>query len=130
MSAQQEVKEEIEKSALVDKVIVGIKKGRISLFRHIPLVLQLRKKLLMADPRSLIPANYFDLVAIIYNTEDISWYGNLRLFASAIKAKERAGITTENILQPFNAREVIFKDLIMNPIDYIREEDNLKGRRL
>ncbi|MBU1598785.1 hypothetical protein KKG61_01555 [bacterium] len=63
--AQQEVKDEIEKSGFVDRVIGGIKRGRISLFRHLPLVLQLRKKLLMADPRSLIPANYFDLGAII-----------------------------------------------------------------
>lgn len=80
---QQEVKDEIEKTclpkpqrrqgALVDKVIVGIRKGRISLFRHLPLVIQLRIKV-------------FDLVVIIYNTEDISWYGNLRLFASAIRA--------------------------------------------
>ena len=129
---QQEVKNEIEKTCLpkprrrqepqrrqgglVNKVIVGIKKGRISLFRHLPLVLQLRKKLLMADPRSLIPANYFDLVAIIYNTEDVSWYGNLRLFASAIRAKERVGVTTENILQPFSPGEVIFKDLIFKSI--------------
>ncbi|MBU0569069.1 hypothetical protein KKC52_13630 [bacterium] len=123
---QQEVKDEIEKTclpkprhrqgALANKVIVGIKRGRISLFRHLPLVLQLRKKLLMADPRSLIPANYFDLVAIIYNTEDISWYSNLRLFASAIRAKERVGITIENTLQPFNTREVIFKDLILRMI--------------
>lgn len=123
---QQEVKDEIEKTCLradthrqggfVNKVIVGIKRGRISLFRHLPLVLQLRKKLLMADPRSLIPANYFDLVAIIYNTEDVIWYGNLRLFASVIRAKKKVGITTENTLQPFSPGEVIFKELILRPI--------------
>ena len=53
---QEEVKSEIEKSGLVDNVIVGIKRRRVSLFRHIPLVLRLRKKV-------------FDLVAIIYNTQ-------------------------------------------------------------
>ena len=52
---QQEVKDEIEKTGLVNKVIVGInpvrcllsngvKGGRISFFRPIPLILQLRKK--------------------------------------------------------------------------------------
>lgn len=61
--AQEEVKEEIEKSDLANGVIVGInpvrcllsngvKRGRISLFRNLPLVLRLRKKV-------------FDLVAII-----------------------------------------------------------------
>lgn len=100
---QEEVKDEIEKSGLVDKVIVGIKRGRISLFRHLPLVFRLRKKV-------------FDLAAIIYNTEDVNWYGNLRLFACGIGAKEKLGITTENILQPFSAREVIFKDLILRSI--------------
>jgi len=69
---QPEVKDEIEKTGLADKVIVGIKRGRIGLFRNLPLVFQLRKRV-------------FDLVAIIYNTEDISWYGNLRLFASGIR---------------------------------------------
>ncbi|MBU0568259.1 hypothetical protein KJ693_09680 [bacterium] len=75
---QPEVKDEIEKtcprlrsgSGFADKVIVGIKRGRISLFKHLSLVFRLRKKVV-------------DLVAIIYNTEDISWYGNLRLFAFA-----------------------------------------------
>ena len=45
---QPEVKEEIEKtcprlrsgSGFADKVIVGIKRGRISLFRHLPLLLR------------------------------------------------------------------------------------------
>ncbi|MBU0600227.1 hypothetical protein KJ997_05600 [bacterium] len=102
---QPEVKDEIEKTGLANKVIVGIRKGRISLFRHLPLILQLRIKV-------------FDLVAIIYNTKDISWYGNLRLFASAIKAKERVGITTENILQPFSANRSILI-LILKPFRLI-----------
>lgn len=44
---QQEVKDEIQKSGLVDKVIVGIKRGRIGLIRHLPLIFQLRKKVLI-----------------------------------------------------------------------------------
>ena len=48
----------------------GVKRGRISLFRHLSLAFRLRKKVV-------------DLVAIIYNTEDVNWYGNLRLFAFA-----------------------------------------------
>jgi len=105
---QPEVKDEIEKTCLrathrqgglADKVIVGIKKGRISLFRHLPLVTKLRRE-------------SFDLVAVIYNTEDTSWYANLRLFACAIRAKERVGITTQNIFQSFSLGEVVFKDLV------------------
>jgi hypothetical protein len=97
---QQEVETQIEESGLVDKVIVGIKRGRISLFRHLPLVLQLRKET-------------YDLVAIIYSTKDISWYGNLRLFASAIKTKERVGVTIANTLKPFSVRQVIFEDTFL-----------------
>jgi len=49
---QPEVKEEIEKtcprlrsgSGFVDRVIVGVKRGRIGLFRYLPLILRLRKK--------------------------------------------------------------------------------------
>jgi len=100
---QPEVKDEIEKTGLANKVIVGIRKGRISLFRHLPLILQLRIKV-------------FDLVAIIYNTEDISWYGNLRLFASAIRARERVGITTDNTVMPFGLKVVIFKEVILRLI--------------
>ncbi|MBU0568400.1 hypothetical protein KKC52_10225 [bacterium] len=35
---QPEAKDEIEKSDFADKVIVGVKRGRISLFSHLPLV--------------------------------------------------------------------------------------------
>jgi hypothetical protein len=94
---QEEVKTQIEESRLVDRVIVGIKKGRIGLIRNLPLILRLRRET-------------YDLVAIIYNTKDISWYGNLRLFTFAIKVRERIGITIENVFQIFKKKEIFFKD--------------------
>jgi hypothetical protein len=95
---QEGVKDEIERSGLADRVIVRIKREKGGPFRHLPLLLQLRKEM-------------FDLIVITYNTEDIDQYSNLRLFASAIMAKERVGITTENRFQPFSMREVVLKDL-------------------
>lgn len=90
---QPEVKDKIEKAHLVDRIITGIKKGKVSIFRYFPLLLQLKREM-------------YDLVVIIYNTDNISWYTNLWLFASAVRAKEKVGITIYNTLQPFGKREI------------------------
>lgn len=96
---QPEVKDEIEKSGFVDKVIVG-KSGRVGLLKYLSMIFRLRRE-------------RFDLLTIIYNTENIVWYSNVRLFTLLIRAKERVGITIMNTFKPFSIREIIFKDLIL-----------------
>ncbi|MDI6735135.1 MAG: hypothetical protein QME42_02915 [bacterium] len=100
---QKEVKEEIEKSGFMGEIIVGMKRGKVSLFKHLSLIAELRKKM-------------FDLVVIIYNIEDISFYDNLRKFALAIKTKKCVGITIENLIIPFSLKEVLFRDIILKLI--------------
>lgn len=102
---QPEVKDEIRKSGLADRVIVG-KSGKINIFRYLPLIHRLRKE-------------KFDLLAVIYSTESIMWYRNIRLFASLIKAKDRVGITVMDTFKPFSRKEALFKDLILRPLSFV-----------
>ncbi|MDI6735137.1 MAG: hypothetical protein QME42_02925 [bacterium] len=102
---QPEVKDKVEESDLVDRVIVG-KSGRITTFRYLPLIHRLRKK-------------EYNLVAIIYYSENIMWYRNVRFFASLIKAKKRVGITVMNKFKPFSRKEEIFKSLILEPLFFV-----------
>lgn len=84
---QPEAKDEIERSGLINKVILG-RSGRISIFRSIPLILRLRRE-------------RFDLGVIIYNTTDIEWHRNLKRFLKLIGVKKMIGVTVYNEFQPF-----------------------------
>lgn len=105
---QPEVEDEIKKSGLVDKVILG-KSGKISILRYTPLISKLRRE-------------RFDLLAVIYSNPCVGWYRNVRVFSLLIKANKRIGImrdaTIRGQFMPFSLRETIFKELILGFFGY------------